>query len=65
MFLSTALAGRAADRVEIEILQDSLNKKQLDDKKGRSEVAVLLSADGQPLSAEQVRIWVDNFRSSM
>jgi hypothetical protein len=28
-------------------------------------VAALLSADGKPLSTEQVRIWVDNLRASL
>ena len=38
---------------------------QLDDRKGREDVVVLLSVDGKPLSEEQLRIWVDNFRSSL
>jgi hypothetical protein len=46
-------------------LEDRLKNKQLDDRKGREDVDTLLSADGKPLSAEQVRIWIDNFRSSM
>ncbi len=28
-------------------------------------MAALLSADGNPLSGEQLRIWVDNFRPSL
>jgi hypothetical protein len=56
---------RGFSRVEKEILEERFNKTQLDDKKGREEVAALLSSSGKPLSAEQVRIWVDNFRSSM
>jgi hypothetical protein len=35
------------------------------DRKGREDVAALLSADGKSLSGEQVRIWVDNFRTSL
>ena len=52
-------------RVEKEILQERLKSKQLDDNKGRADVSPLLSCDGKPLSGEQVRIWVDNFRSSL
>jgi hypothetical protein len=29
------------------------------------DVSALISGDGKPLSAEQVRIWVDNFRASL
>ena len=56
---------RLFTRVEKEILEERFNKTQLDDKKGREEVAALLSSSGKPLSAEQVRIWVDNFKASL
>ena len=56
---------RGFTRVEKEILEDRFNKTQLDDKKGREEVAALLSSSGKPLSSEQVRIWVDNFKASL
>ncbi len=56
---------RGFTRVEKEILEERFNKTQLDDKKGREEVAALLSSSGKPLSAEQVRIWVDNFKASL
>ncbi len=51
--------------VEKTLLEERLKNKQLDDRKGREDVVALLSADGKPLSAEQVRIWVDNFRASL
>ena len=47
------------------LLEERLKNKQLDDRKGREDVSALLSADGKPLSGEQVRIWVDNFRASL
>ena len=47
------------------LLEERLKNKQLDDRKGREDVVTLLSADGKPLSGEQVRIWVDNFRVSL
>ncbi len=56
---------RVFTRVEKEILEERFNKAQLDDKKGREEVAALLSSSGKPLSEEQVRIWVDNFKPSL
>ena len=56
---------RGFTRVEKEILEERFNKTQLDDNKGKEEVAALLSCSGKPLSAEQVRIWVDNFRASL
>jgi hypothetical protein len=56
---------RGFTRVEKEILEERFNKTQLDDKKGREEVAALLSSSGKPLSSEQVRIWVDNFKASL
>jgi hypothetical protein len=56
---------RRFTRVEKTVLEERLKNRQLDDKKGREDVAALLSADGKPLSAEQVRIWIDNFRASM
>ena len=56
---------RGFTRVEKEILEERFNKTQLDDKKGREEVAALLSSSGKTLSAEQVRIWVDNFKASL
>ncbi len=52
-------------RVEKTFLEERLKNKELDDRKGREHVAALVSADGEPLSAEQVRIWVDNFRESL
>ncbi len=52
-------------RVEKTLLEERLKNKQLDDRKGREDVVALLSVDGKPLSAEQVRIWVDNFRTSL
>jgi hypothetical protein len=52
-------------RVEKTILEERLKNKQLDDRKGREDVVALLSGDGKTLSGEQVRIWVDNFRSSL
>jgi hypothetical protein len=52
-------------RVEKTLFEERLKNKQLDDRKGREDVAALLSADGEPLSEEQVRIWVDNFRASL
>ncbi len=51
--------------VEKTFLEERLKNKQLDDRKGREDVVVLLSTDGKTLSVEQVRIWVDNFRVSM
>ncbi len=48
-----------------EILEERFNKAQLDDKKGREEVTALLSSSGKPLSADKVRIWVDNFKASL
>ena len=56
---------RRFTRVEKTLLEERLKNKQLDDRKGREDVAALLSADGKPLSGEQVRIWVDNFRASL
>ncbi len=56
---------RRFTRVEKTVLEERLKNRQLDDRKGREDVAALLSADGKPLSAEQVRIWIDNFRASM
>jgi hypothetical protein len=52
-------------RVEKTILEERLKNKKLDDRKGRTDVTALLSGDGKTLSGEQVRIWVDNFRSSL
>jgi len=46
-------------------IEERLKNKQLDDRKGREGVTALLSADGKPLSVEEVRIWIDNFRASM
>ncbi len=46
-------------------IEEWFKNKELDDRKGREDVSVLLSADSKPLSAEQVRIWIDNFRASM
>ena len=54
---------RRFTRVEKTLLEERLKNKQLDDR--REDVAALLSADGKPLSGEQVRIWVDNFRASL
>ena len=51
--------------LEKTLLEERLKNKQLDDRKGREDVVTLLSADGNPLSGEQVRIWVDNFRVSL
>jgi hypothetical protein len=56
---------RCFTRVEKKILEERLKNKQLDDRKGREDVAALLSADGKALAGEQVRIWVDTFRSSL
>ncbi len=56
---------RRFTRVEKTFLEERFKNKQLDDRKGREDVVVLLSADGKPLSAEQVSIWVDNSRGSM
>ncbi len=47
------------------LLEERLKNKQLDDRKGREDVTALLSVDGNPLSGEEVRIWVDNFRASL
>jgi hypothetical protein len=51
--------------VEKTFLEERIKNKQIDDRKWREDVAALLSPDGKTLSAEQVRIWVDNFRTSM
>ncbi len=51
--------------VEKTVLEERFKNKQLHDRKGREDVADLLSSDGKSLSAEQVRIWIDNFRESM
>ncbi len=56
---------RRFTRVEKTILEEWLKNKKIDDRKGREDVDSLLSGDGKSLSGEQVRIWVDNFRSSL
>ncbi len=50
---------------EKAILEDRYKNDLLNDKKSREDVVVLISGDGNPLSAEQVRIWVDNFKASL
>ena len=51
--------------VEKAILEDRYKNEQLNDRKDREDVTTLISLDGNPLSVEQVRIWVDNFKTSL
>ena len=51
--------------VEKEILEERYKNENLKDRKVRDDVTVLISLDGKPLSTEQVRMWVDNFKTSL
>ncbi len=51
--------------VEKTIIEDRYKNDQLNDKKSREDVETLTSGDGKPLSTEEVRIWVDNFKVSL
>ena len=37
----------------------------MNDEKSREDVAVIISHDGETMSADQVKCWVDNFKSSL
>ncbi len=47
------------------ILEDRCKNNQLNDKKSTEDVDVLTSGDGKTLPTSEVRIWVDNFKSSL
>ncbi len=49
----------------MEFRESDFKKKKVNDRTGREDVDTLLSSDGKTLSTEEVRIWVDNFRSSL
>ena len=51
--------------LEKEILVNLYNTNKLKDTKGIHDVVVLLSKDDRPLSEEQVKSWVDNYKSSL
>jgi hypothetical protein len=63
--VTTSIGGHRFTRVEKTILEERLKNNQLNYRKGREDVGTLLSGDIKSLSAEQVRIWVDNFRASL
>jgi hypothetical protein len=51
--------------LEKEILVNLYNTNKLKDTKGIHDVVVLLSKDDRPLSEEQVKTWVDNYKESL
>ena len=48
-----------------ELLEERYKSGQLNDKKSREDVDVLISRDGKTLSEDQVKSWVDHFKASL
>jgi hypothetical protein len=51
--------------VEKKLLEEQYKSDQLNEKKSREVVTVLISSDGKTLSEEQVKSWVDNLKISL
>ncbi len=51
--------------IERKLLEEQYAVRKLNDEKSREGVAVIISHDGETMSADQVKCWVDNFKSSL
>jgi hypothetical protein len=51
--------------VEKELLVERYKGDKLNDKKSRQDVTDLISCDGLSLSVDQVKCWVDNFKTCL
>ena len=56
---------RSFNGIERKLLKEQFGVGKLNDKKSREDVTVIISCDGETLSADQVKCWVDNFKTSL